>query len=786
MRNLQLTFLLFAMVSFPNLRAQDAIKIAFINENIGNTSESDWFQQNVEDEIKNLLRNRVVVTFETAYGAYDPNKMLADFEKVFNDETVDLVISMGAMASGILASKGTYSKPAIAGIVLETELQQVSKTDEGTSGIPNFTYVQSPFNMKRDLEKLYRLRPFENLAVIGGNNLTSYLPFLDQMINNRLEGLNASGTMIPYQGNVDKTIAALPENTEAIYLLPVFDEMNDGELKDFFQKINQKGLPSMALLGELYVNEGAMMGFEADPNLQRIPRRIALNVLKIVEGENPENLPVEIPTYNETLLINMATAKASGVYPDFDLMSEALLLNVNTSRTGRKLSLKGVITEALQNNLGLKASEPNPLIAQKDLALAKAEFLPQVDASSSVVLIDENSVASSFGTRGRVNWLASGTLSQLIFSEPALANVAIQELFQMGEEAALQETQLDVIIDAATAFLNVLQAESGVRIQNENVLLTKENYDISKAKEAVGYSGASDLYRWTTELALKNIDLNDAQAQYNQAKFQLNQFLNRPIDEEFSTEEVTLGQQLLLVTDSRAFNLVNNYGELEKFADFMVQEAMNRLPELKQFDLNIGAIQRQQLSQKRAFYLPSLALSGQIDHTIKMFDTAEPIPGFPIPETKPTWNIAAGLQYSLFQGGKRSLNVQRTELNLLQLENQRADVRNQLEFRIRATMETVAASFSRMELSREAADAGRKNFEIIQDSYSQGIVNITTLIDAQNASLQTELSAVNAIYTFVLDWLELERSIGFYYFTASQAEKDAFFDRLAVFMAGGD
>ena len=59
-----------------------------------------------------------------------------------------------------------------------------------------------------------------------------------------------------------------------------------------------------------------------------------------------------------------------------------------------------------------------------------------------------------------------------------------------------------------------------MRIQNDNVGVTRENYDISKAKEAVGYSGASHLYRWQSELALKNIDLNDATAQLQQAKYQ--------------------------------------------------------------------------------------------------------------------------------------------------------------------------------------------------------------------------------------------------------------------------
>ena len=110
-------------------------------------------------------------------------------------------------------------------------------------------------------------------------------------------------------------------------------------------------------------------------------------------------------------------------------------------------------------------------------------------------------------------------------------------------------------------------------------------------------------------------------------------------------------------------------------------------------------------------------------------------------------------------------------------------MRNQLEFLVRSRLEFASASYNRLTLSRQAADAAQANFDIVQDSYSQGLVNITTLIDAQNVAVQTELTAVNAIYQFVLDFLEAERSTGTYYMLMTQAERDAFFERLAVFLA---
>ena len=412
------------------------------------------------------------------------------------------------------------------------------------------------------------------------------------------------------------------------------------------------------------------------------------------------------------------------------------------------------------------------------MGLAKAELLPQIDVTTSLSYVDESQVASSFGAIGRMNWFLSGSLSQIVFSEPLLANVAIQKLLQKSSEASVKQNELDVVLDISNSFLGVLQAESFVKIQNDNVQVTKENFDISKAKEAVGYTGATDLNRWTSELAQKNIDLNDANAQLKQAKFLLNQLLNRDIDEEFEVQNVNLGDQLLMVMDDRITNLIDNPGVIKKFADFLVMEAMANLPELQQLDYGIAATERQKLSQKRAFYLPSVALSGQLDRTLGRYRGSidKDIP------LVTQYSLGLGLQYPIFQGGKRRLNVQKSELSILQLQAQRADVRNQLELQIRSSMEIAGASYARLELSRTAAEAAHENFEIVQDSYSQGLSNITNLIDAQNAELQTELSAVNAVYQFISDFLQVERSTGAYYFLSSPTDQDAFIQRLTTFL----
>ena len=215
------------------------------------------------------------------------------------------------------------------------------------------------------------------------------------------------------------------------------------------------------------------------------------------------------------------------------------------------------------------------------------------------------------------------------------------------------------------------------------------------------------------------------------------------------------------------------------------------MPELKQIELAIAAQDRLRKSQQRAFYLPSLGLSGTWDQVIlrEGVPESEPleIPGvgeFSFgsgPITNPTWNLAVGLEFPLFQGMRRQRQLDQTRIAIAQLEDQQQQLRQQLELRLRSSIETVGASYSRVELSREAADAARKNFSIAQDSYQQGIINVITLIDAQNNFLQTELSAINAVFQFIMDFLTLERAVGRYYFLSTTEEKLDFYYRYLQF-----
>ena len=754
------------------------INIAIITDD--DFEEDNWFESEIKNEIIDLLSARYQLNFIDLAGNGDLNLIATHIDNVFSDPSIDVIIGTGIQVSNLLAKRNNYPKPVIASIIIDHELQNIAKTEAGTSGIDNFTYVHSPFNLLRDVETLYSIIPFKKLGIMGGRPIRDYVFDANVFYSKLLRNLDAEFTFVSMSGSVEEILAGIPEDVDAIYLLPVFEDFSEEDLRSYFEGIASKRIPSLSLLSEPFLEYGAYASYDSGPTLQKIPRRIAINVSKVLDGINASTLPVEMVEFTENLIMNMKTANKVNIFPSWELLSKSTLIKMNQPDTDRIINLRSCIAEALSNNLELRIAQKETALFERDVSLARSDYLPQLDFSSSGVLIDDKSAANSFGTRGEFTWTVGGDLKQLILSEPALANIAIQKLFLEIQQYSQDATELDIVLDVAEAYYGVLLAKAFVEIQQENVTVTQKNHEIALAKEAVGYAGTTDVYRWESELALNKINLNDSYAQLKRISFNLNQILNRPVKEAFITEDFENLDQEHFEAYRGVTQLIDNPRDLENYADFLVNEAFNNLPEIKQLEKTIDAQNRLLLSNKRAFYLPTIALSGQYDYDLQRLGVT-PLPGQEPQDIFPVWNAAIALQLPIYQGNRRNLEKQQTEIEIMQTEDNLADLRNRLELRVRSNLETARTSFSNWILAREAAIASRKNFEIAQNSYQQGLLNVVSLIDAQNAALSAELNANTARYQFMLDFMGIERAIGKYYFLLPESEQQAFLQRYLQF-----
>lgn len=744
------------------LVAQKPYQIDFIIE--GSPELNSTFKDRVKQEIEALLDSRTTLEFNEQFTGFDRSNTDAIIEKSMNSSS-DIVITLGIMPSSELAQRREFNKPAIAGFVMSEQLFQLKSTEEGTSGTDNFTYVVSPFDVQSDLTMLARIAPFTRLGLVIDAGFVAESNLVPNYFRSVLPEDNFE--IIPLNGDPIADVQSIPNDVDALYILPVGD-YSAQDLQTFFYEVGERKIPSFAMMGKPMANAGALASQAPDNFFSTYARRIALDVLKIFEGKNASELPVYIEGLQDDLVINMKTADQIGISPNFEILNQATLIGLGETTTSNGMSLESVIYEALNENLQLKAANKNNNIAKKDVALAKANLLPQISANANAGLSDQNILMFEEEDIGSYGYGAD--LTQLIFSEPAYANIAIQKLLKKQTEAATEQTKLDVILNASRAYLQYLQAQKILQIRSENVRVTKQNVDISTSKVNLGYTGQSDVYRLETQLAQNNIDLNTSFATLEQAKYNVNQLLNRPQDQTFAAADVDFNTEYSVFLKEELSDAVDNQKEVDALVVYFLDIARRELPELQQLEFARLAQQRSLKSSQRSFFMPQIALSAQYGNTIDYFSLP---PGFP-DATSPTYTIGGSVTIPIFQGGTRLYNVQRTKHSIEQIALQKQDVTNSLEQALRNSFENLAVSFQSVELTRKAADAARENFAIVQDLYQNGQVDIITLIDAQNASLQADLNATNILYQLIIDVLTVERYTGRFYFLMSPDEKNQY------------
>jgi len=245
--------------------------------------------------------------------------------------------------------------------------------------------------------------------------------------------------------------------------------------------------------------------------------------------------------------------------------------------------------------------------------------------------------------------------------------------------------------------------------------------------------------------------------------------------------------------DANISKYINNTKMKELFRDFLVDEALANLPELKQIDAAIAAQERYLTAAKRTQYIPDIGVSAQADYDFYQGGAGSTVEPFEIqldPNNPPvtidmfeepkdfSWNVAMNATLPISQGGRLSFDKQQAEIDLLKLNEDRYNVSRKLTQQVISLYEVASLSYPKIELSANAAEYALKSYEIVQDSYSHGVVSITQLLDTQQAAVEASLYASISVYTYLIDVLNLQRAMGQFFLLLPYEERANFFYRL--------
>ena len=743
--------------------AQQQVVVAVVAD--GQSDRFAFQHQKYIDELVTLTESEFDVRVQRFYGEWTRESINVALERAYQSDEVDLVLVTGFVANQVAAIRPEFSKPTFLPQIIDVRLIQ-GDPDIGRSGVRNLNYLSAYADFAEDLDTLSRILPYRHLVLFVDAGLSSAIPELREAALAESEKRGISLLEVTHDGVDHELMNRVPAETDAIFIAGL-PRMPLADFDRLIKAINAAGLASYSFAGVSDVQRGLLVTNSEPRDVDRQARLNALNMQAVMLGGLAENQPTA-SIRKEQLTINMATAREIGLSPSFDVLGDAVLLNEDAVVTGEQYGLVEIARLALQQNQDLVAESYGVQAGLHDIARARASLLPQLGAYAGHTLRrDSPAVAGGlFAERSSDTAL---TLDQLIYSDAASANLTIQKELQRTRLASLREFRLDVVQAATTAYYSVLNARSQLAVQDNNLRITRANLELAEDRVRLGTSTRADLYRWQAEVARAQILVLNARSVLNQSWETLNRILHKPQGARIALREATFDEPFVM-TREEFDEMVRSPADYARFSQFYLARALRQSPELEQLDAQIVAKRRELVSQRRSYWLPDVTVGGRYTSNLSQSGLgAGPQAG----EDLNDWSIGVQATLPLFSGGLKKANVSKASFELRQLETLRVSIEERVEEAIRNQLHAAQAAYAQIDLANSAAEASRKNLELVSDAYARGTVNVIELLDAQDTSLAASAAAAESLYNFLITIMSVQRAIGGYDYLQSAEERAA-------------
>ena len=661
-------------------------------------------------------------------------------------------------ARAALVPRTPLSKPVL-GCSAETPFVPAFPIAEsGGSARSNFTFALPPLETRADLEAFRRLAPFERLAVLIDPRSLAQNPDVPAAAAAAARELGLRLDLVLLAETAAATLAAIPPEADAVYLTPAL-ALDEAEVQALIDGLTARRLPSFSMAGIEDVRRGVLAARRGEYR-DRLVRRLALNLQRMLGGAAPETLPVRVEP-SVRLVLNARTASAVGLNLPYRVLHHADILHLADTELGSPITLASAYALALANHPGLAAGAAEVEAARADRGLARAALLPRLQATLQYAEADRDQAASSLGLQPRRATQGGISLGQLIFSDPAVAAFRAQSRLYHSRRWEQAARELDLLEQVAQAYLQLLSQRALLDIEARNQDHIQHCLDLARDRERSDMAGPEEGLRWESQLAAARASVMNAYAQLAIARTRFNLALGGRMEDRWDPADSAALAAANPFFDPAFSDAVQSDRHFEMLRAFLVRQALREAPELRAIEFALEAQTLLLDQQRRSPAVPELSVSFGYNHVFRrtLADPSLPLPGFALPEPKDdAWEAAAQASWTLFEGGARFAERRKSRAEIRRLEALRQQTRQTLAQQVDDALLSAAASVSAVELDREAADLARRNLEAVRRKYARGRLPIVDLLDAQTDLFVREQRAVLAEYQYMADVVRAQRA----------------------------
>jgi outer membrane protein len=342
------------------------------------------------------------------------------------------------------------------------------------------------------------------------------------------------------------------------------------------------------------------------------------------------------------------------------------------------LTLAQALALAYDSNPQLQAQRAAVRATDEEVAKANSGWRPRASADSSYAYAIGEYHSIPGPATGTYPRSATATVTQPVFSGEIVPNIRKAHAMVEASREQLRATEEQVLLDAATAYMDVLRFQRIVKLEQAAVHDLQDLRNTVQTRVTVGELSRTELGQTEGRLYSLMDNLTAAQTQLATAEAAFEHAVGRPPDE-----------------------LVNPpFPVVPEDFDTALNLAMNGNPTIL-YARNQTLVAEHAVGVAKGALSPSLSLQGQYQRSKDLVATGIGINDFA---------VTAQFHLPIFQGGAEYAQVRETKQQVTQAKFNAVDAERQVRQQLRVSQETLRNARAAMPVDQKQVDATRLAF----------------------------------------------------------------------------
>jgi len=417
---------------------------------------------------------------------------------------------------------------------------------------------------------------------------------------------------------------------------------------------------------------------------------------------------------------------------------------VNNDKQLSNATLQEVIDYALNNRPGVKQSQIDEEIGERDIKSALSGWFPQISGNANYNNNLKQQV-NALTTNGETNYITFGTkhtsaltlqADQQFLNAGLIQASKASKYYRQQYKQSTENTKINTVVDVSKAYFDILTSGEQLNIINENIARLEKQLKDASAQYEQGLVDKTDFQRAQISLSNSKADKKRTEELLKYKYAYLKEIIGYGTDKDFSLNLKSDSMEQGILIDTNAQQAYENRVE------YRLLQTQKQLQHLN-------------TSYNKWSYLPSI--SGFINYSYNYLNN-----DFSNLYDKSFPSSVFGLKLSIpiFQGTKRIQEIRKSELQEKRIDLDLLNTKNQINTQYEQAMATYKANLNDWKTARSNVDISRQVYNTIKLQYDEGIKTYLDLMTSETDLRTAQLNYLNSLYSLLSSKLDVQQALG--------------------------